>query len=102
MVLRLWRGRTTPAHAPDYIDYFHRTVIPELREIEGFLGTSLLRERHADLVEFLVVTRWASLDAVRAFAGDHLEAAVVHPAAAALLVDYDPTVRHYELVEESP
>lgn len=100
MVLRLWRGRTTPAHERHYIDYFRETVIPELREIDGFLGASLLRGSPADLVEFLVVTRWASLDAVRAFAGDHLETAVVHPAAAAMLVDYDSSVRHYDLVEE--
>ncbi len=52
------------------------------------------------LVEFLVLTRWTSLDAIRAFAGDDIRKAVVEPEAAALLASFDSTVEHFEVVEE--
>jgi heme-degrading monooxygenase HmoA len=46
------------------------------------------------------VTRWRSLDAVRAFAGADPDAAVVEPEAAAVLTRYDARVKHYEVVLE--
>jgi heme-degrading monooxygenase HmoA len=102
MIVRAWRGRASPANPRAYVEHFRRTVLPALRQLDGFLGASLLREDRAEGVEFLVLTRWASMDAVRAFAGDDVRKAVVEPEAVAALTDFDPTVRHYEVVEESP
>jgi heme-degrading monooxygenase HmoA len=48
----------------------------------------------------VVVTFWRSAEAVRAFAGDDPEQAVVADEAAALLTDFDRRVRHYEVVVE--
>jgi len=101
MIVREWRGRANLSRAQDYIDYFRRKVLPELGGIDGFLGASLLKEDRAGQVEFLVLTRWASMDAIRKFAGDEIEEAVVHPEAAAMLLGFDRIVRHYEVVEDS-
>ena len=98
MIVRSWRGRAAKGNAA-YVEHFRCTVLPELREIEGFLGATLLREERAADVEFLVLTRWASMDAVRAFAGADASRAVVEPEAVAALIDYDRTVHHYEVVE---
>jgi heme-degrading monooxygenase HmoA len=51
-------------------------------------------------VEFLVLTRWQSMEAVRAFAGPAVDKAVVEPGAIAALDNFDDTVGHYELIEE--
>jgi heme-degrading monooxygenase HmoA len=51
-------------------------------------------------VEFLVLTRWASMDAIRAFAGDDVGKAVVEPEAVQALLSFDRTVQHYEVVQE--
>jgi hypothetical protein len=45
-----------------------------------------------------VLTAWESMEAVRGFAGDDPERAVVEPEARAVLSDFDESVRHYELV----
>ncbi|MFL5848098.1 MAG: cupin domain-containing protein [Solirubrobacteraceae bacterium] len=45
------------------------------------------------------MTRWASLHAIRTFAGDELETAVVEPEAQSVLADYDRRVHHIELAE---
>jgi hypothetical protein len=75
-------------------------VLPRLQRIEGFLGASLLREDRPNDIEFLVLTRWASMDAIRAFAGEFVSRAVVEPDAVAGLMTFDETVQHYDIVEE--
>jgi heme-degrading monooxygenase HmoA len=98
----MWRGRATSSNPLAYSEHFRRKVLPELERIEGFLGASLLRQVGPDDVEFLVLTRWASMDAIRAFAGDDVERAVVEPEAVAALVSFDRTVQHYEVVQQTP
>lgn len=100
MIVRAWRGQASSSNPGAYIEHFRSKVLPELQGIKGFLGASLLRENRAGEVEFLVLTRWASMDAVREFAGDDVGRAVVDPEAAAVLVRFDRTVRHYDVVED--
>ena len=99
-IVRAWRGRASRENPLAYAEHFAATVVPELERIDGFLGATLLRHDQADAIEFLVLTRWASMEAIRAFAGDSVNQAVVEPAAATALVDFDRTVQHYEVVRE--
>jgi len=46
-------------------------------------------------VEIVVATRWDSLDAIRSFAGDDIDRAVVHDEAAALFSGLRRTVRPF-------
>jgi heme-degrading monooxygenase HmoA len=101
VIVREWRARATASREQEYIDYFRRKVLPELGAIDGFLGASLLREQKTGEIELVVLTRWASMHAIRQFAGDEIAEAVVHPEAAAMLTSFDRIVRHYEVVEDS-
>jgi heme-degrading monooxygenase HmoA len=101
MIVRTWRGRAPTANPLSYVRHFRQNVLPQLRKLDGFLGALLLREDQADAVEYLVLTKWASMDAVRAFAGADVSRAVVEPEAAAALMSFDPTVHHYEVVEDA-
>src|SRR5271156_1068799 len=100
MIVRIWRARATVSNEIAYAEHFNRSVIPELRGVRGFLGASLLRKGRSGEVELLVITKWASMDAVRKFAGSDIAKAVVAPEAAALLTDFDRIVEHYEVVTE--
>jgi heme-degrading monooxygenase HmoA len=100
MIIRTWRGRAAPSGSQAYPDHFRRNVLPELRGIDGFHGASLVRRDLGKEVEFLVLTRWASMEAIRRFAGEKAELAVVEPEAVAALVSFDRTVEHYEVVED--
>jgi heme-degrading monooxygenase HmoA len=102
MIIREWRGRPAPANADAYPAHFRANVLPELREIPGFLGAQLSRRQRGDAIEFLVLTRWQSLDAIRGFAGADISRAVVEPQAVAALLEFDATVHHYEVIEETP
>lgn len=101
MIIREWRGRTTPDRADAYPAHFRSLVLPELRHIPGFFGAILCRRDEAERVEYVVLTRWQSLDAIRAFAGVDIERAVVEPGAIAALTDFDDFVRHYDVVEDT-
>jgi len=100
MIIRAWKGHASAANLPAYVEHFRRNVVPQLRRIRGFLGALLLREDLPGEVNFLVHTKWASMDAIRAFAGDDVTKTVVEPEAAPVLIDFDRTVRHYEVLEE--
>jgi heme-degrading monooxygenase HmoA len=80
-----------------YVEYFHAHVLPELRAIDGYEGAQVLVGGDGPEDEIVVVTWWRSLDAVRAFAGEPLDVAVVHDGAAALLTSFDRRVTHYDV-----
>jgi heme-degrading monooxygenase HmoA len=98
MVVRSWRGYGAFAEQEAYPRHLLETVRPKLERLPGFRGLYLLRRHHPDEVEFLVLTLWDSMEAVRAFAGDQPEVAVVEAEARAALVRYDALVSHYEVV----
>ena len=96
-ILRRWSARTAEAHLPKYLEHFSERVLPDLRRVAGFLGATVSTCQTGDQVEIFVETTWRSLDAIRAFAGPDLEAAVVAPEAAALLTRYDRRVQHSQI-----
>jgi heme-degrading monooxygenase HmoA len=100
MIIRAWCGRASRARSDAYPEHFRAVVIPELRTVPGFLGAQLCRRAGGDEVEFLVLTRWQSMEAVRAFAGPTVDKAVVEPGAVAALDDFDDTVRHYQVLDD--
>ena len=98
MIGRVWRGQAAGDAADAYEAHFRSEVLPKLGGVAGCRGAYLLRRDDTDGVEFVTLTLFESLDAVRAFAGDDYETAVVAPAARALLREYDRTARHYTVV----
>jgi mannose-6-phosphate isomerase-like protein (cupin superfamily) len=99
VIARRWRGWAAGA-GDEYVAFFERALRPRLEATDGFLGATLERVTGADgRTEIVVVTSWASMDAVRAFAGEDVEAAVVEPEARAVLDDFDTRVHHIELRE---
>jgi heme-degrading monooxygenase HmoA len=104
MICRIWHGWTTHENAPAYERLLRGEIFVAIegRAIAGFRGIQLLR-RDADAeVEFVTMMWFDSLDAVRTFAGDDYERAVVPGHARALLARFDARSAHYEVVEPGP
>ena len=101
MICRLWHGWTTPANADTYEQLLKHEIFEGIvgRAIPGFRTIELGRRDAGDMVEFVTIMWFDSLDAVRAFAGADYEAAVVPPAARAVLARYDARSVHYEVRE---
>lgn len=97
MIARVWRGVAVAGNADAYQHHAIGTVFPGLRDIPGHRGACLLRRAVGGRTEFLAVTFWESIDAIRAFAGSDPDTAVVEPEARAVLAEFDDFVRHYEV-----
>jgi heme-degrading monooxygenase HmoA len=98
MISRHWKGIVKRGSADAYIAHLERETFPSLRRLPGFVDASILRRETDGGTEFQIVTVWQSLDAIQAFAGQDLTAAVVPDAAQRLLASYDRFVVHYEIV----
>ena len=101
MIGRIWHGWTTPQNADAYEGLLKTQIFPGIvaRKIPGFRRIELLRRTAGDEVEFVTVMWFNSMEAVKAFAGEQWEVAVVPPAARAVLKRFDATSRHYEVKE---
>jgi heme-degrading monooxygenase HmoA len=100
MFIREWRGRAKQSESTKYPEYFRKEVVSQLRGARGFEGGYLSQREIGDQVEFLVITRWQTMDAIREFTGSVAEHAVIDPGAMATLIAYDHSVRHYEVLED--
>ena len=98
-ISRQWRGLARAESADAYADHLRAETFPAIRSLPGFIDASILRRAVPQGVEFLIVTQWASLDAIRAFAGNDVETAVVPQKVHDMMIDYDRVVRHFEIVE---
>jgi heme-degrading monooxygenase HmoA len=98
MIGRMWRGYTTRENAAAYAHLLETEVFPGIASIAGTRGAYLMRREVPEGVEFVTLTLFDSLDAVRAFAGPDYEKAVIHGEAARLLSRYDERSVHFEVV----
>jgi heme-degrading monooxygenase HmoA len=104
MISRIWHGYATRTNADAYEKLLKEEIFVGIgnRKIEGYRGIHLLRRSLADREEFITIMWFDSLEAVRAFAGEDYEKAVVPPNARTLLDRFDERSQHYEVkVEES-
>jgi antibiotic biosynthesis monooxygenase (ABM) superfamily enzyme len=102
MIGRIWHGWTTPANADAYEELLKNEVFTGIRDrqIAGFRGIQLFRRILGDEVEFVTIMWFDTIEAVRAFAGEDYEAAVVPQKARALLSRFDARSQHYEVKAE--
>ena len=104
MILRIWHGWTKPANAGAYEALLKQEIFGGIaeRRIPGYHGIRLLRRTAGAEVEFVTIMAFEDLDAVRQFAGEDYEVAVVPPKAHALLARFDPRSSHYEVRAQVP
>ena len=101
MIARSWTAEATPARAEEYIVHFRQKVLPVLASIEGHRGAYVLKRSLGDGVEIVIITLWESMEAVRKFAGEDPDVAVVTSEARAVLSRFDQQVVHYEVAWKS-
>ncbi len=97
MIARMWRGWAPLATADDYQRHYESEVSNHLRSVNGFRGARLLRQDNGHEVMFTSIAFFTGLDAIRAFAGDDYEQAVVEADARRALSRWDERVSHHEV-----
>ncbi len=98
MIGRLWHGWTTLENADPYEKLLRTHILPGIHRIVGYKGAYLMRRNSEHTVEFITVTFFESMEAVRAFAGEDYEVAVVPPEARKFLSKFDERSAHFDVL----
>jgi heme-degrading monooxygenase HmoA len=99
VISRHWRGLVRPDRAAEYERYLRGETIPALTQIPGFVDATIHKRPLEGGVEFVVISRWTSREAIAAFAGADVEAAVVPVKVQSMMIEYDRRARHYETAD---
>lgn len=100
MIIRIWHGWVAQANASAYQQMLEHEIFKEIeeKEIPGFLGIQLGSYLHDDLVEFVTIMRFETLNAIIDFAGTDYKKAYIPDKAKQFLIKYDHEVSHYTLL----
>ena len=80
----------------NYIRHLNTETFPKVSAMKGFVKASILKRQVDEGMEFLIVTTWESIEAIRQFAGEQVDVANVPAEARAMMVSFDELARHYE------
>jgi len=101
MIVRMWHGRVPTTKAKEYRAFTNRTAIPDYQSVPGNISVHILEREEGEITHFITLTFWEGLDAIRAFAGEDVERAKYYPEDKDYLLEFEPTVVHYEVVGQS-
>lgn len=99
MIARIWRGITLAEKADAYIARLNETGLKDYANTPGNRGVTVLRRVQGEHSEIVLISLWDSMDAVRAFAGENPERSVYYPEDENYLLEMEPLVRLYEVVD---
>ena len=98
MIVRMWHGRVPTAKADAYRAFTNGRAIPDYRSVPGNISVHILERPDGPVTHFVTMTFWASMDAIRGFAGDDVQVAKYYPEDRDYLLEFEPQVVHYEVV----
>lgn len=101
-IMRQWRGRVPAEKAADYQNFLHRSGFRDYAATPGNLGVYGLQRTADGVTEFLLITLWESVAAIKRFAGEDFEKAHYYPEDKDFLLEFEPLVSHYEVVLARP
>jgi heme-degrading monooxygenase HmoA len=97
MIARMWRGVVRTGDAEEYARYIEDTGMKEYAETAGNQGAWMLRRDDGDRAEIITFSLWDSLESIKGFAGEDIEAAVYYPEDDRFLIERGG-ITHYEVV----
>src|SRR5512146_839156 len=87
MIMRLWRGRVMSEKTVAYLEFLKETGLKDYAETPGNLGVYVLQRQCGSHVEFLLLTLWESVAAIKRFAGEGYDKARYYPEDKTLLIE---------------
>lgn len=101
MIVRMWHGRVPTPKAEAYRAFLNERAIPDYQSVAGNISVHILERPEGEITHFITMTFWESLEAIKGFAGKDVETAKYYPEDKDFLLEFEPTVVHYEVVGQS-
>jgi heme-degrading monooxygenase HmoA len=95
MIERHWDALAKIEMAERYVQHLLQETFPALAKIAGFERATILRRNEEDGVHFRIITTWKNQDAIRTFAGDDPERAVVPEQVAKMMIRFEARACHF-------
>lgn len=99
MTERHWKGLAKFDETENYEHHLKAETFVTLASIPGFIAAKILKRALPHGAEFLIITVWESLAVIKAFAGEDINIAVVPGKVREMMISFDETVAHYEVIE---
>jgi heme-degrading monooxygenase HmoA len=97
----MWHGRVPTEKAEVYREFVNRRAIPDYQSVPGNISVYILERKEGEITHFITMTFWKDLNAIKGFAGEDVERAKYYPEDKDFLLEFEPTVVHYEIVGQS-
>ncbi len=101
MIVRMWHGRVPTSKAKEYREFLKERAIPDYKSIDGNISVYILERKEGDVTHFMTLTFWKNIEAIKKFAGEDYEKAKYYEEDKDYLLEFEPTVTHYEVVGSS-
>jgi heme-degrading monooxygenase HmoA len=101
MIVRMWHGRVPTSKAQAYREFLNKRAIPDYQAVAGNISVHILEREDGEVTHFITMTFWKNMDVIKGFAGDDVEVAKYYPEDKDFLLEFEPTVVHYEVVGHS-
>ena len=101
MIVRMWHGRVPSSKAEAYREFLNQRAIPDYQSIKGNISVHILERNEGEITHFITMTFWENLEVIKRFAGEDVETAKYYPEDKDFLLEFEPTVTHYEVVGQS-
>ncbi len=98
MIVRMWHGRVPATKAAAYRKFLNERAIPDYRSVQGNISVHILERAEGDVTHFVTLTFWENVEAIQGFAGNQIDVARYYPEDEDFLLEFEPTVTHYEVV----
>ena len=98
MIVRTWHGQVPSTKALRYREFLNTRAIRDYRSNAGNISVHILERKDGEITHFSTLTFWESIESIRAFAGEIIETAKYYPEDKDFLIEFEPTVLHYEVV----
>ena len=101
MISRMWHGRVPTSKTEAYREFLNSRAIPDYQSVNGNISVHILERTEGEVTHFITLTFWKDMESVKAFAGEEVEIAKYYPEDKNFLLEFEPTVVHYEVVGHS-
>ncbi|NUM80112.1 antibiotic biosynthesis monooxygenase [bacterium] len=98
MIARTWHGRVPAAKSDAYAEFLDKKGIRDYLATQGNDGVYVLRRIENGVAHFLLISLWDSMDSIRSFAGQDVDKAYYYPEDKDFLLEFEPNVYHYEVL----
>jgi heme-degrading monooxygenase HmoA len=100
MIARMWHGKVPKDKSEAYHQYLLESGLKDYKSTPGNDGVFLLKKDEGDITHFYTLTFWTDLASIRKFAGDEYEKARYYPSDKDFLLEFEPEVTHFDVLEK--